>query len=128
MAASDTIKSIKGIVDGLPLQDILETAEIVACVLPVPYLPAIIKALKVVVKLSPAASKSLDVAAKISKSVETNFGKEDEAKNQFARLVDMACADGEITDEEKEFLRPRAIAAGISNDEFELMVINKFKK
>lgn len=128
MAASDTIKSIKGVVDGLPLQDILETAVIVASVLPIPYLPAIIRVLSIIVQLSPAASKSLDAAAKISKSVETNFGKEDEAKNQFARLVDMACTDGEITDEEKEFLRPRAIAAGISNDEFELMVINKFKK
>lgn len=128
MVASDKIITIKGIVDDLPLQEILEAAEIVVCVLPIPYLPAIIKVLKVAVKLSPAASKSLDAAAKISKSVETNISKMDETRNQFNGLMDMACSDGVITDAEKEFLRPRAIAAGISNDEFELMIINHLKK
>lgn len=126
MVANDKIKAIKGIVEDLPLQEILEAVEIVASVHPIPQ--AIIKVLKVVVILSPAVSKSLDAADRISKSVETNISKEDEARNQFNGLMDMACSDGVITDAEKEFLRPRAIAAGISNDEFELMIINHLKK
>ena len=121
MAKSDSIRKVQSFVNDLPLEDILNSAEVLAGVLPIPYLPTIIKVLRVLVGLRPAASGIMGLSADIADRHSENY----QARENFKNLFDIALSDGEITPDEKEFLRPRALAAGISDDEFELMVMNK---
>lgn len=121
MAKNENAKKVQKIIDNLPLQEIINTAEAIAPVIPAigPVLYVIIRILKVLLAIKPAASK---VAGTVAQQGEDDICSKRES---FDRMWEIAMSDGNITTEEKEFLRPRAIAAGISEDEFELMVINK---
>lgn len=116
------IKKLNDFVDQFPLEDILETAEMVALVLPIPYMPTIIKTLKMMVKYKPLTQKTLGVARAITNPKEA---KKEDACATFNRLWDIAMEDGIITEDEKAFLRVSAKDAGIPNDVFEKMVASK---
>ena len=121
MAKSDTLKRVKNLLENFPLKDILETAEVIALMIPAigNVLAIIIKILKILLSLQPTAVKSITaVEAKME-------GDERSRVETFNRLWTIAISDGCITDEEKEFLCPYATAASISNEEFELMIITK---
>ena len=121
MVKSDTLKRVKNLLENFPLKDILETAEVIALMIPAigNVLAIIIKILKILLSLQPTAVKSITaVEAKME-------GDERSRVETFNRLWTIAISDGCITDEEKEFLRPYATAASISNEEFDLMIINK---
>jgi len=126
MAASEKIQGIRQFVSNFPLQDILETAEIVAGFVPVPGLVPVIKVLKTAIKFVPVADKALDTSAKIASNIETakNAGA-DAAREKFNSLLEIAMADGTITEEEQEFLHAKAREVGISDDEFEMIIISK---
>ena len=118
---NNTIKEVQSIVNDLPLEDILNGAETLANVLPIPYLPQIIKVLRILVALRPTANTAMNTAIKIQDKKSGLTQK----RETFNNLFEIAMSDGEITPEEMEFLRPRAVAAGFSEDEFELMIMNK---
>ena len=121
MEKSDTIKRVKSLVENFPLKDILETAEVVATLIPAigGILVIIIKILKILLSLQLVAVGSMN-------AVEENAKKSAHSKlENFNRLWTIAVSDGIITSEEKEFLRSYALAANIPNEEFELMVMNK---
>ena len=113
--------SVKSWIDEFPIDNIIETAEAVAPLIPGigTVLHVIIKIAKWVKVLKPAAS---GVAGFVSDSIDKST---DDKRAVFDRMWTIAMDDDVITPEEKEFLRPHAQAAGISNEEFELMVINK---
>lgn len=126
MAASEKIQGIRQFVSSFPLQEILETAEIVAGFVPVPGLVPVIKVLKTAIKFVPVADKALDASGKIAANIENTKNAEAKAaREKFDTLLDIAIADGTITDEEKEFLHAKAQDAGISDDEFEMIIISK---
>ena len=118
---NNTIKEVQSFVNDLPLEDILNGAETLANVLPIPYLPQIIKVLRILVALRPTANTAMNTAIKIQDKKSGLTQK----RETFNNLFEIAMSDGEITPEEMEFLRPRAVAAGFSEDEFELMIMNK---
>ena len=113
--------SVKSWIDDFPLDEIITTAENVAPLIPVAgnVLFVIAKIAKWLIALRPAAS---GVAGFVSDSIDKSTN---DKRAVFDRMWAIAMDDDVITQEEKEFLRPHAQAAGISNEEFELMVINK---
>ncbi len=121
MAKSENVLKLQSIIDNIPLQEILNTAEAVLPFIPIagPVISVIIKILKVLLAIKPAASKTVGAIAQQSKNDDVS------KRETFNKMWEIAMSDGEITAEEKEFLRPRAIAAGIPEEEFELMIINK---
>lgn len=121
MEKNDNAKKIQSIIDNFPLQEIVDTAEAIAPFIPAigPVLYVIIRILKILLALKPAASKTANM---IAKQGENDLRSKRES---FDRMWAIATTDGIITNEEKEFLRPRAIAAGISEEEFELMILKK---
>lgn len=121
MTDSKNAKVIQSIIDSMPLEEIINTAEAIAPLIPAigSVLYVIIRILKVLLAIKPTAAKATKIIAERS---------EDDLKAKretFNRMWNIAMTDGAITEEEKEFLRPHALAAGILDDEFELMVINK---
>lgn len=122
MEANDnTAAKIQNMVESMPIDLIIETAETVAPLIPVAgkAIAIIIKVLRVLKAIQPAAGATANMFAKINEN-EANAPKE-----TFNRMWDIAMIDGVITDEEKKFLLPYAVKAGISEPEFELMVMNK---
>lgn len=72
--------------------------------------------------LSDIAEKySIDCTPTSDKEVSSNDGN----RQAFDKMFEIALSDGTISDAEKDILRPYATAAGISDGEFELMIINK---
>ena len=110
--------NIKSLISDFPLKDILESAEAVAPMVPVAgnVLFLIIKVIKLLIPFQKSAANTFGV---ISDNI-------NESKQEtFKRMWTIALSDGVITNEEKDFLRPFAKDAGISDAEFELMVLNK---
>ena len=103
----------------LPLDDILSTAEAVSLVVPIPGSTIIIKTLRILMAAQPAATK---IAGMVDNK---SLSDADKKRAIFDRMWKIAMEDDIITDEEKNFLRPYAKDAGISDAEFELMVMNK---
>lgn len=121
MTDNRNAKIIQSIINSMPLEEIINTAEAIAPLIPAvgSVLYAIIKILKVLLAIKPAAVRTTDI---ITQKTEEDI----KAKREtFNRMWNIAITDGVITDDEKNFLRPHALAAGILEDEFELMVINK---
>ena len=126
MAKSESIRKVQTIIANAPLAEIRDTAKTINEFIPPPVnlvINIIILIIDLLSKLQPVASSAVGKAADITSNLETTS--QDRAREVFDAMFEIAMADGEITDEEKEFLRPRAIAAGIEEDTFELMVINK---
>lgn len=136
MTNSKNISAISNFVDNFPLQDILETAEIVVKYIPSPInLPVdiIIKVIKVLLKLQPAAGKAIKAGASIVQNCEEyNLCKDNTTKQSyttlFENLVELAATDGVLSDDEHAFLKKKAVLYGISEDEFELIIMNRFNK
>lgn len=121
MAKSESVRKIQSIIDSIPFTEIIETAESIAPLIPAigGILDVIIKILKVLFAIKPTASKAAGIIAQ--------QGENDLAakRETFNRMWTIALSDNIITPEEKDFLRPYAIEAGIPENEFELMVLNK---
>lgn len=113
-----TINTISGFLKSEDLANVLETAEDIAKVTNIPFLPLIIKILKVLVKGQPLVQSASNIVGNVAAPNKNE-------KDKFKRLFDIAMDDGVITAEEKEILRPCALKAGYSNEEFEMMVLAK---
>ena len=126
MAKSESIRKVQSIIADAPLAEIRDTAKTINEFIPPPVnlvINIIILIIDLLSKLQPVASSAMEKAADITANIETTS--QENARKLFDAMFEIAMADGVITDEEKEFLRPRAIAAGIEEDVFELMIINK---
>jgi len=132
MAASDRISAVNSFVAKFPLEEILETTETVASMLPSPantYIAMVGKALKVLIKLKPVANKSLDTAAAIANNTSelshnvAALASVSPERQKFDSLLAIASSDGYISPEEKQFLHEKAVAAGIDEDEFECIIL-----
>jgi len=136
MAASNSIRSIQDFVNKMPLKEITNTAEIVVKYIPTPINTAvdiIIKVLKLMQDLMPAADQALDAAAQIADNTVEMKEKIAAAKEntisperkKFNTLLNIAAADGDITPAEKEYLQVKAQEAGIDADELEMLILSK---
>lgn len=126
MAKSESIRKVQAIIADAPLAEIRDTAKTINEFIPPPVnlvINIVILIIDLLTKLQPVATSAMGKAADITSNIESTS--QENARKIFDEMFDIAMADGVITDAEKEFLRPRAIAAGIAEDEFELMVINK---
>lgn len=133
--AENTLTKIDEILNDAPLEEIFETAEIIASAFPIPGLPIIVKILGYCVKLRPAASAGLKLANNIAaNSGEGASQNEDSPQNEIAekneileQMIDIACEDGVIDDEEEKFLRAQAVEAGLNPDNFMFTVRAKLR-
>ena len=126
MAKSESIRKVQAIIADAPLAEIRDTAKTINEFIPPPVnlvINIVILIIDLLTKLQPVATSAMGKAADITSNIESTS--QENARKIFDDMFEIAMADGVITDAEKEFLRPRAIAAGIAEDEFELMIINK---
>ena len=101
----------------MPIEEILTAAELITQVAPIPYMPLVIKALKMMLLAQPVA---VGIAGRFVPKDESEDV--DSKRKMFDAMWNTVLADNVITDEEQKFLRPHALAAGISEEEFERMV------
>lgn len=118
MAKSETLQKVNALIKGVPLKEIIETAETVASIIPIPGLKIVIKILKVLLIATPTASSVL------TKSAQTVKQREDANKEAFDRMWSIACTDNHITEDEETILWQAAEKAGIEEGEFKLMVLS----
>ena len=118
MASNFNIQSITDLVRDIPLQDILNSAEAVAAFVPFPGSTIIIKVLKILLLAQPGLTATAGLVGKQAQS------SDNEKRATFDKMWQIAISDGIITEEEKKFLQPYAREAGISDAEFQLMIIN----
>ena len=121
MVKSESARKVQSIIESVPVEDIINTAEAIAPLIPAigPALAIIVKILRVILAVQPAASKA---AGAVAQQGENDIQAK---RNTFDRMWEIAMSDDTMTQEEKDFLRPYALAAGISETEFELMILNK---
>ena len=118
MAKSETLQKVNALIKGVPLKEIIETAETVVSIIPIPGLKIVIKILKVLLIATPTASSVL------TKSAQTVKQREDANKEAFDRMWSIACTDNHITEDEETILWQAAEKAGIAEGEFKLMVLS----
>lgn len=118
------VKSIKSLIEDVPIREILNTAEIISGIVTIPGLPLIIKALRILLVAQPAVS---GIAGLFVQQPTSNEEKLKSDSETFDLMWKMATADNVITDEEMQFLQPYALAAGIPHDKFGEMV-TKFNR
>ena len=94
MAKSETLQKVNALIKGVPLKEIIETAETVVSIIPIPGLKIVIKILKVLLIATPTASSVL------TKSAQTVKQREDANKEAFDRMWSIACTDNHITEDE----------------------------
>lgn len=128
MEEKNTLAKIQHTVKNAPLASILEAAEGVAAVVGIPGLPIVIKILKMLVKLQPAANGVMNAAvqtAAMKKSQEEIA--RSEAREILEQMIDIAIEDGVITSDEEAFLKKKAIAAGVDPEDLMFKVHHKCK-
>ena len=124
MAASETVRKFQTMINSLPLEQILGTAETVAKFIPAPASVVILSLIKILMVLIAVKSAASGIEGHVANQSENEANQKRET---FERMWEIAQSDGEITAEEKEFIRPYALDAGISDAEFELMVMKQNK-
>ena len=115
MEVKNSLLKVQNAVQSMPLESILETAEMVADAINIPFLPAVIKVLKLLVKAQPVANNLLGTSIKVTDSIadikDANRSIDAEGDAERAEMMDMldqmidiAADDGELTPEEEEYL------------------------
>lgn len=129
----NTFYKIQTVMNSIPLQGILETAESVAPLIPAAGTPLlyVIKALKLLIKARPVANSLLNTGASVANAMQQPAGniesidmaasesnecppmtdEENQAANERAevmamldQMIDIAAEDGELSDEEFSYL------------------------
>ena len=114
---------IQSLIEGIDLQQVVATAETVSGFIPIPFLPQIMKVLRILICVQPAAAKAAGLISDFNKG----SGK-DKNREMFDTMWQIAIEDGVITEAEKAMLLPHAKAAGISASELERMVYEQNKE
>lgn len=131
----NTVKSSLDVFNDIDLDEVLSLAEIIASFAPIPGLPLVMKMLRVISKtqkvtkaISPVAFNIYD---NVSGSVANHFGDTGSGspkKEVFAQMMDIALADGVVTADEKAFLLPRALEAGYTEAQLDMMISKGINK
>lgn len=117
MSTQNTLTQINQIVDEAPLEDILEIAETVSLILPIPGLPLVVKILTWAVKLRPVTSKAMETSVRLMNSME-DAQRTRERNDMIENMIAIACEDGVIDEAEEIYLRSQAVKLGEDPDEF----------
>lgn len=117
MSTQNVLTQINQVVDNAPLEDILDIAETVALVVPIPGLPLVIKTLRWAVKLRPVTSKAMGASVKLLDSME-DAQRTRERNDMIENMIAIACEDGIIDKGEEDYLRNQAVRLGEDPDEF----------
>lgn len=117
MSTQNVLTQINQVVDDAPLEEILEIAETVLMVIPIPGLPLIVKILRWTVRLRPVTSKALGASTKLMDAVE-DAQRTRQRNDMIESMIAIACEDGVIDDDEETYLRCQAAKIGENPDEF----------
>lgn len=134
MEVKNSLLKVQNAVQSMPLESILETAEMVADAVNIPFLPAVIKVLELLVRAQPVADSLLGTSIKVSDSIadiknaNKNIDAEDGAERAemmdiLDQMIDIAADDGELTPEEEECLLDMVRELGLN----EKVVLAKVK-
>lgn len=134
MEVKNSLLKVQNAVQSMPLESILETAEMVADAINIPFLPAVIKVLKLLVKAQPVANNLLGTSIKVTDSIadiknanknidEENDAERAEMMDMLDQMIDIAADDGELTPEEEECLLDMVRDLGLN----EKVVLTKVK-
>ena len=115
MEVKNSLLKVQNAVQSMPLESILETAEMVADAINIPFLPAVIKVLKLLVKAQPVANNLLGTSIKVTDSIADikdanrsidaeGDAEQAEMMDMLDQMIDIAADDGELTPEEEEYL------------------------
>ena len=137
----NALLKVQSTVQGLPLDGLLATAEMVAGILPVPYIDKVIKLLRILIRWRPIANGVMGMGAQAVSifspsggqtlpglSAPANADMTDEALEEsketadilsmLDEMVEIAAEDGDITPEEEELLIDIAKEAGLNEKAF----------
>ena len=136
MANKVQVSKVADIVQNAPLAEILDTVEIVAEFIPAVGGPikGIIKVLRILVKVQPAAAKTVhgiaDMTAKADSGRYRSFipAGDNPELEKLRIMVDIAIEDGDLSDDEYSTLLGKVDALGIDRDIFTLGIKNELKK
>lgn len=132
MNTQDTFLKVQNVVKNVPLEGILETAELIAKDSNIPFLPLVVKLLKNLIKFRPAASALLGTGAQTAALFQNaktgNFPVKEETSDMHEeanemsdeekaaaaeraeimtmldQMIEIAAEDGELSDEELGYL------------------------
>lgn len=128
MDTRNAFLKVQNVVQTVPLESLLSTAKTVANVVNIPFLPLIITLLEKLIKLRPVANALLGTgvqtmdafasmkqpAAAMSNMASNPVSEEDEIRAILDQMIDIAAEDGELSDEEKQYLIDIAREGGIN--------------
>lgn len=128
MDTKNAFLKIQNVVQSVPLESLLSTAKTVAQVVNIPFLPLIITLLEKLIKWRPVANAllgtGLQTADAINAAMSQPVDKSNEASQAAAeeddiraildQMIDIAAEDGDLNDEEKQYLIDIAREAGIN--------------
>lgn len=115
-----TILKIKDNVDKVDLNQVMQIAESVADVFPIPGIDYILKIMRILVRLKPAASSGLSAAANFmgkGQPIEREMS-QDEIAERLEEMVNLALVDGVLTADEERVLMDAAAEYGLDPNEF----------
>lgn len=132
MANNIQLNKIADMAASAPLAEILDTVEMVASFVPGigTAVGGIIKVLRILTKLQPAAAKTMHGIANMQSPNKFSFipdGATPEL-NALRQMIDIALEDGVLTEDEEAFLINKAESAGIDKDLFLMGLRNQLKK
>lgn len=128
MDTRNAFLKVQNVVQSVPLESLLSTAKTVAQVVNIPFLPLIITLLEKLIKLRPVANALLGsglqtadaINAAMSQPVDMSneasqaTAEEDDIRAILDQMIDIAAEDGDLSDEEKQYLIDIAREAGIN--------------
>ena len=137
MDTKNAFLKIQNVVQSVPLESLLSTAKTVAQVVNIPFLPLIITLLEKLIKWRPVANALLGtglqtadvISAAMSQPVDMSneasqaAAEEDDIRAILDQMIDIAAEDGDLIDEEAQYLIDIAKEAGIN----EQVVLAKVK-
>ena len=136
MEVKNSLLKIQNAVQTLPLEEVLDTAESVAPLIPAAGTPLlyVIKVLKLLIKARPVANNLLGTSIKMTDSIadiknanknidDENDAERAEMMDMLDQMIDIAADDGELTPEEEECLLDMVRDLGLN----EKVVLTKVK-
>lgn len=130
MDTRNAFLKVQNVVQSVPLESLLSTAKTVAQVTNIPFLPLIITLLERLIKWRPVANALLGtglqtadaISAAMSQPVDMSMSneasqavaEEDEIRAILDQMIDIAAEDGDLSDEEKQYLIEIAREAGVN--------------
>lgn len=128
METRNAFFKIQNVVQSVPLESLLSTAKTVAQVTNIPFLPLIITLLEKLIKWQPVANALLGTGLQTADAISAAMShpddmsnaasqfdsEEEEIRDMLDQMIDIAAEDGDLSDEEAQYLIDIAKEAGIN--------------